>query len=73
MPVLAPSAPTYPASCQPLPFHENTCPVLGFRSAAEPLLAVELVPASATDADPALNDSGAPEAAMAAVPLTAEF
>lgn len=47
--------------------------MLGFRSAAEPLLAVELVVASAADADPALNDGGALEAAMAAVPLTAEF
>ena len=32
-------APTCPASCHPLPFQENTCPVFGFRSAAELLLA----------------------------------
>jgi len=47
--------------------------VFGFRRAAELLLAVELVSASAADADPALNDGGAPEAAVAAAPLTAEF
>jgi len=46
--------------------------VLGFRS-AELLAAVELVVASAADADPAFNDGGAPEAAVAAVPLTTEF
>ena len=37
------------------------------------MLRRELVAASAADADPAVNDGGAAEAAMAAVPLTAEF